>query len=208
MTVLESPAPEHPRSGAGQAAAGSTTSTLVSSPLPSIVGVDLSLAATGLATRHGAWMVETAGHRADPWHVRGHRIGRVRAAVLDATRAADLVVVEGPAYSKNDPGAFDRAGLWWVLYRAWQARGIRVVVVTTGGRARYATGNGRANKDQVLAAVVRRFPAFDVTDNNAADALVLVAMACDHYGTPLADMPAKHRAALAAVVWPEIEKAG
>jgi crossover junction endodeoxyribonuclease RuvC len=54
----------------------------------------------------------------------------------------------------------------------------------------------------VLLAVARRFPDYDVRNNNEADALVLAAMGFDHLGQPLVQMPAPHRAALAAAQWP------
>ena len=43
-------------------------------------------------------------------------------------------------------------------------------------------------------------------DNNEADAMWLLAMACDHYGIPQTVMPEGHRAALQKIEWPEIDK--
>ncbi|NUS59160.1 MAG: hypothetical protein HOV66_30530, partial [Streptomycetaceae bacterium] len=83
---------------------------------------------------------------------------------------------------------------------AW---GHEVVEVTTGGVKKYATGKGNAGKDEVLAAVVRRYPDVEVSNNNEADALVLRAMGCDHLGQPLAVVPQTHRAALDKVAWPQ-----
>ncbi|MBB1197787.1 hypothetical protein [Curtobacterium flaccumfaciens] len=50
---------------------------------------------------------------------------------------------------------------------------------------KYATEETRAVKDVVVAMVVRRYRQIDVTNNNTADAAVLVAMLARHLGRPL-----------------------
>lgn len=169
-----------------------------------IVGVDLSLRATGVATSTFAITICSDGEHDATYQQRDQRLSYIRRNVLQSTAAADLVVIEGPSYGSTGGSAFDRAGLFWLVYRGLAHRDIPVVVVSPKTRAKYATGNGNADKDAVLVAAVRRFPNVGVTGNNAADALILAAMGYDHYGSPLAPMPATHRAALNAVDWPEL----
>lgn len=167
-------------------------------PVHKVVGVDLSLTATGVADRHGATVITSSGHRDDTLLQRRERLGCIRRAVLDWTDSADLVVLEAPSYGSKGGSAHDRAGLWWLVVSALMHRGIRVVEVAPSTRAKYATGNGRADKDAVLTAAVRRL-AIHVSNNNAADAAWLCAIGHDLLGDPLLELPATHRAALVTV---------
>lgn len=169
-----------------------------------VIGIDLSLTATGVACKHGVELVTSKGHTDDALADRHHRLMRVREDILCWTRDADLIVIEQPAYSRTAGHMHDRSGLWWLTVHALYAMGRPVAEVSPTSRARYATGKGNASKDLVLASVVRRFPDFDVNDNNTADALILTAMGHDAFGQPLTDMPAAHRVALDAVRWPVI----
>lgn len=168
---------------------------------PRVLGVDPSLASTGLACVDEASTFET-----DPNKWRGRDLQRLQYiadAVRDAARSFDVVVIEALALSSRTGKASDRAGLHWLIRDRLDALGVPVVLVTPGGRAKYATGKGNAGKDAVLIEVVRRLP-IHVSNNNEADAAVLAAMALDHYGAPIAAMPATHRAALSAVEWPDL----
>lgn len=165
---------------------------------PRVVGVDPSLTATGIATRDGCSTITT---KPGGWASDLHRLQFIAAAVRTVARDADLVVIEGLAFMSKNGKASDRAGLHWLIRDRLDAAGVRVAVVTPTARAKYATGKGNAGKDAVLIEVVRRLP-IHVADNNEADAAVLLAMGLDHLGEPLAPMPATHRAALDAVVWP------
>lgn len=171
-----------------------------------VVGLDLSLSGTGVAISEpvDSGAVYFADTLVPPSGWRGvRRLRWIRAAVLDWTRNAHLVVIEGPAYRQGaDPGAHERAGLWWLIREALDSREISVAVAAPSAVKKYATGAGNAGKDKVLTAAVRRLPDFD-GDNNAADAAWLAAMGADHLGgEPL--VPATHRAALAKVAWPEV----
>jgi crossover junction endodeoxyribonuclease RuvC len=167
-----------------------------------VLGVDLSLTSTGIATGH-----VTLRHR-PPKDLTGlHRMRWIRTQVLALAALAELVVIEGLAYASHTGKASERAGLWWMVMDALDEIGAHVAVVSPAGRAKYATGKGNAGKDAVLAAVVKRYPGFEVSGNDQADALVLAAMGLDHLGEPLAVMPQTHRAALDAVQWPEVTHA-
>jgi crossover junction endodeoxyribonuclease RuvC len=169
-----------------------------------IVGVDVSLASTGLAAESGLATIHTEGHKLDGLTSRNVRLRQIRDDVLDWCRGADLVVIEGPIYGKLNAGsAHDRSGLWWQIVARLLWLDIPVAEVPPANRAKYATGKGTAPKELVLIETVRRFPRFDITNNNEADALVLMAMGYDATGYPLSVMPDKHRAALTAINWPE-----
>lgn len=165
---------------------------------PRVIGLDLSLSATGVAGDGWTEVVKP------PAKLRDHsRLRWILVGLRDFTRS-DLVVVEGPAYGNQglQRGHHERAGLWWMATHDLWARGIPVAVAPPATVKRYATGKGNADKDAVLLAAARRFPWFS-GDNNEADALWLAAAGYDRLGHPLADMPAAHRKALDAVVWPD-----
>jgi crossover junction endodeoxyribonuclease RuvC len=170
-----------------------------------ITGLDLSLTSTGFAAICGdkvELVTITPGKRT------GHeRLEYLFDEIRIRTFDADLVVIEGPSYGSDYGKAHERAGLWWlVAHVLWGAR-IPYVVVSPAQVKKYATGYGggpKSGKDKVLAAVIRRYADVPVDGNDQADALVLAAMAADHYGDPLAAVPQANRAALAAVEWPAL----
>jgi crossover junction endodeoxyribonuclease RuvC len=177
---------------------------------PRVLGIDPSLTATGIASSAG-WteVVGSVGVRTDGYPERHQRLRAVRAKVIQllpqVPAVIDLVVMEGPAYSRSSPSAFDRAALWWDLYSRLAGRHIPVAVVAPTSRAMYATGRGNAGKGAVVDAVARRWPLYATEGNdNKADAVVLMAMGLDWLGHPLCPMPKPHRRALDKVAWPVV----
>ncbi len=170
-----------------------------------IIGLDLSLTSTGVAgiVDGCAWTARVVPPAGITGCERLHWISR---ELGDWT--ADLTVIEGPAYGTqrvNQRGHHERAGLWWMVRcQLWRA-GQPAAVVTPTCLKRYATGRGNAPKDAVLAAAIRRYRDLEFDGNDQADALILAAMAADHYGQPLAPVAAVNRQALAAVDWPGLQ---
>ena len=172
-----------------------------------VVGIDPSLTATGLATPTGLHVVTSKLAADDSMRNRRDRLTRaadeIEFTVVEAVmpRTA-LIVIEQPAYSKTNY-QHERSGLWWMIVDRLLDAGHLICEVSPSARAKYATGRGRASKDEVIAAVVRRYPDHDVRDNNTADALILRAMGCRYLGDPLEDgLPIAHKAALENVLWP------
>jgi hypothetical protein len=181
-------------------------------PAPKVLGLDLSLAATGIACIWGerAW-TELVRAKALPdrsalssW-ARFERIDLIGNAVLDYARGATLVVVEGPSLHSpagGERGHFERAGLWWDVLRKLRRARVAFAVASPASIKTYATGKGSAKKDLVLAETVRRFGMVrGLSDNNEADALVAAAMGSDWLGWPIVPMPELHRRALPGVDW-------
>lgn len=171
-----------------------------------ITTLDLSLSRTGvtIASPGGSVVCDS---------IRGKGDGHSRMmAILDqvdmAIDGSDLVVVEGPSYGSTpgQRGHHERAGLWWLVTHQLLWRNLTpYAVVPPGVLKKYATGNGQASKNAVLAAVIRRYPDIDIhDDDNEADSLVMAAMAADHLGCPFATVPQLHRGALAKVEWPTV----
>jgi crossover junction endodeoxyribonuclease RuvC len=175
-----------------------------------ITGLDLSLTSTGFAEiRHAcACGTEVKLATITPGKRTGHeRLEYLFDEICNRAFAADLVVIEGPSYGSDYGKAHERAGLWWLIAHCLWRTSTPYAVVTPSQVKKYATGAGagpKSGKDKVLAAVIRRYADVPVDGNDQADALVLAAMAADHYGDPLAQVPAGHKAALAAVNWPAL----
>lgn len=172
---------------------------------PRVVGLDISLTGTGIACSAG-WCnaIGIGGITSLPLARRDAALDQLS---YDITQhigpTTDLVIVEMPAYSRSGGGAHERSGLWWRVVHRLLRWDIPVVEINPGHRSTYATGKGNARKTEVVDAVARRWPAWQTHgDDNAADAVVLMAMGLDAAGHPLAPVPAKHRAVLDKVTWP------
>ena len=179
-----------------------------------VVGLDLSLTSTGIATVESSgdsltWTLDRLGSlppgRDAPWWDHRCRLVNLANAITESAGSRgrpELVVIEGRSDGNRTGKAHDRAGLWWIV-AAELSRHSDVAVVSPSGRMVYATGSGRADKDRVLAAAVRRYPDVPIDGNDAADAVILAAMGARWLGEPVDDtLPQTHLRALDKVQWP------
>ena len=171
-----------------------------------VIGLDISLTGTGIACSAG-WC-DAIGLNGVTTKSLVERDAIIVNLSYDIAQhvgpETHLVVIEMPAYSRSGGGTHERSGLWWRVVHHLVAWEIPVVEVNTGHRGTYATGKWNPKKTEVVDAVARRWPAWQTHgDDNAADAVVLMAMGLDAMGHPLATVPAKHRAALTKVAWPQ-----
>lgn len=177
-----------------------------------VVGLDLSLTSTGVAvSRLGAvrtHRVRSSGKATASWVDRSRRLRALVDQVCLLVPAGALVMVEGPSYGSVSQSVHDRAGLWWMVFTALEARGCALVPVSPSQRMKYAIGKGGgkdAGKDNVLAAAIRTYPEVEITGNDVADAVIMMAMGRRLLGEPLeASLPVARLDALAKLVLPEI----
>jgi crossover junction endodeoxyribonuclease RuvC len=173
-------------------------------PIPRVIGVDLSLTATGMSDGTKTWLVKSVGHKADSLSDRGERLRGLSVAIVGNCTRASLVVIEQPAFSRQMGHMHDRSGLWWLVVDALTYElHVPVAEVSPTGLKTYATGKGNAKKGAVIDATARRFP--DIVtgaDDNRCDSLWLAAMGLDHLGHPPVQLPQTHRRALDGVRWP------
>lgn len=164
------------------------------------LGIDPSLTSTGLALVEDGRVVDL---RRISSKRKGHdRIEDIVCAINTLADPATQVGIEGPAMHAKGSATVQIFGLWGVITHELWRRGHNYYVVTPSGRCRYATGRGNAAKDQVLAAVIKRYVDVDVTGHDVADALVIAAMGARHYGEPLeASLPEANQNALGGVQW-------
>ena len=135
-----------------------------------IVGLDLSLTATGVAVwADGALSLLTL----EPPHPGGmERLEWVLGQVKELCRGAELVVIEGLSFGSNMPSAQERAGLWWMVARALWKANIRMQAVAPTAAKKFVTGRGSAEKSLILREVFRHWNIV-AADDNQADAAVL-----------------------------------
>lgn len=174
-----------------------------------IVGLDLSLTATGVGIIQDAEIsthtIKSKGVKDASLLERRGRLAALRSEIGGFVMDADLVCVEQPAYSSTTGHMHDRSGLWWLVVE-WMMGGLwspAVVEIPPQAVKMYATGKGNAGKDDVLAAVIRRYADVEVSNNNESDGLVLAALGARHLGKQIdGEMPKASLRALEKIRWP------
>lgn len=180
---------------------------------PTVIGIDSSLTATGLASSRG-WC-EVIGYKRPrakdpgitqlPHTERLTAMRNLLAAVTEAIGTPHLAVMELPAPSRTGGGAHERGWFWWQIYNHLATHNIPVGLMTPNQRGLYATGKGTAGKGAVIDQVSRRFPTWTTDgDDNAADAVILMAAGRDWLGHPITTMPKTHQAAIEKATWPTL----
>lgn len=180
-------------------------------PRHRVLGLDLSLTGTGVASSLG-WC-RAVGYTDSknpitklPHATRLNAMRGVRNGVIAQIGRPDLAVIELPAPSRSGGGAHERAWLWWEIYEYLIANDIPVGLMSIGQLKLYATGKGNADKKVVVDQVARRWPAWETLGNdNCADAVALMAAGLDWLGERLAVVPKRNWDALAGVQWPDRE---
>jgi Holliday junction resolvasome RuvABC endonuclease subunit len=165
------------------------------SPALRVLGLDLSITATGYALPDG----QTATFKG-PW--KGDwRIVAIKEAVAGHADLVDLAVIEDlPTHAKA-------AGITGMVHGAVRAvlleAGVPYVLVTPATLKAFATGRGNADKTAMAVAALKR-AGREFADDNQCDAWWLRAAALDHYGQPEFDLPKVQRERLVKVVWPDL----
>jgi crossover junction endodeoxyribonuclease RuvC len=180
------------------------------SSYPAVVGLDPSLTSTGVATcrRYRDDEIDTNRVRSAPdkdpvtkkaietWDSRRERLGTIVEEITAFIPMGSLVMIEGPSYNSKSTSHHDRSGLWWALSFTLHEMGCELCVVSPSQRMMYATGKGVADKDLVLASAVKRYPDIDVTGNDVADGVILLAMGMRLIGRQIDQLPRTHVRAL------------
>lgn len=184
-----------------------------------VIGIDPSLSNTGIAridhkpADHRIGLIDVTctavagrkGKRNETLTQRADRMHLIAAHVSDALgtwrgNAPILLVIEGPAYALHNGSSWDRAGLWWRIVSTAMSRGALVGTVAPSTRAKWATGNGKADKAAVASALYRRF-GINADSSDEADAAVLALMGAQRLNW-LPHQPAYSTDSLAAAAWP------
>jgi crossover junction endodeoxyribonuclease RuvC len=175
---------------------------------PVVIGLDLSLTATGYAGPDGTKVIKSTGHKDDTLAQRADRLAGLCEHIFGALDGwqADLVVIEAPSIGQargSSGNVHDRSGLWWLIVgRLFETR-TPVVEVPPGSLKKYVSGNGSLKKNAISMHVLKRF-GVEIEDDNEADAFVLRAIGLDLLGHALVQLPVVHRAALEKLPRPAV----
>lgn len=168
-----------------------------------ILGIDTSLTATGLARVDvqpiedddplAAYIAATATVGAPkPTKDKSKRAmaRRVNALIEQVEWCfkqdkPDAVGMEGLAFGARGEGAWVLPWVFGRVIELCEAYDVPLQIVATSARAKFACGKGNADKDTVLAAMIKQFPEADVSNNNEADALAVAATVCHQRGVPI-----------------------
>ena len=157
--------------------------------MSAVVGLDLSLTATGIARTDGT--TTTIRSKA-----RGmERLDVITDVALCAVNLCDLVCIEGYSYGSRSSQAHALGELGGVVRHELWKNGHVYRDVPPSTLKTYATGKGNASKVDVIVAARDRL-GYSGTDDNEADALWLRALGLDLLGEPLVSLPQTHRRAL------------
>lgn len=180
--------------------------------LGTVVGIDLSLTASGVAVIQAeqAPRVYTvrSGPGASTVPVRHQRINQIAEQVGEYCYGVDLAVIEGPSLGSATPHTWDRAGLWWAVIDRLMDRYVPIAEVPPATLKKFASGSGRGDKAAVAVGLVRLWGEQAIASNdNEWDALALATMGGQRIGLPVPSR-AHHAESLAKVKWPEIDARG
>lgn len=166
-----------------------------------VVGLDLSLSATGVADDDGTRRIQVKLEKNASEYLRVVRLKTLVTAIGRACKGADLVVTEGYSFASQHqaPQLGELAGVVKVCLLQW---GIPFVIVQPSALKKYATGRGNATKDAVLAAAVRDGSSAETNDE--ADAWWLRHMAIAHYNGTASN--AIRRQVLEQIDWPRLKE--
>lgn len=170
-----------------------------------IVGLDLSLTATGVAKNGGCQtirfkIVKNASELDKVARLRD--LGRL---VDRECKGADLVVIEGHSFNSQFSHAHSLGELHGVVKVCLFQRDIPFVLVPPASLKKFATGRGNAGKDEVLSAAIR--DGSPASENNAADAWWLHSMAYFRYRPDLIRaIPQYRQQVLSSISWPVIKE--
>jgi crossover junction endodeoxyribonuclease RuvC len=145
-----------------------------------VVGLDLSLTSTGLATLpdHAIRIQTTAKDWPDEVRRIGHIWDEVWLQMFGHATPRPLVVIEGLSYGKVLGSAFTRAGLHYVVRLELDRLGCPVVVVPPTTLKKFVTGKGNASKELMVSTVAKRTGRL-ISSDDVADALGLLAFGCE-----------------------------
>lgn len=156
------------------------------------VGLDLSLASTGLAVAVDGELVDTgniksSGKKGDKHAQYMPRIIDMAERINDwlADKAAefgefDLAVIEAPSFNSRFGNPHERAGLWWKVYEHLWTAEVDIETISPATRAKFIAGNGRAGKEVVLQAAQDRWGAELITNHDIADGAGLAMWGQEH----------------------------
>lgn len=165
-----------------------------------IMGLDLSMTATGVAFPDGSTAVLKPRGDGD-WRLLS--IEQQMDHALRAIARPQLTVIEDPAGAFLGAAAKAIPMVHAVVRLCHMRAGIPYVLVNASTLKVYSTGSHAADKAAMILAAFKRMGR-EFRDDNECDAAWLRAAGHAAYGEPVVDMPKANVEALRKVVWPHL----
>jgi hypothetical protein len=153
---------------------------------PRVVGLDLSMTATGVCDGDGARTVKPASRDGD------RRLMQIVAELRPLCYGADLVVIEDLPTHAHSAGI---TGMVHGAVRHMLLSGPPYVTVPPASLKKFATGRGNCGKPEMAVALFKR-AGLELGDSDQVDAWWLRAAGHQLLGDPLVELPAAQVAAL------------
>lgn len=147
-----------------------------------VMGLDLSLRHTGVAVVGRGYELLYSGVFHTPSAHKNSEIDCVMCGIQQRDRLIpiirrfdpNVVVIEGPSYGSGAMAS--RAAQLWqatgIVKTAVVGMGAEIVIIAPSSLKKAITGNGRAEKKDMIKAIEERF-GLGLSDNNAVDAFAL-----------------------------------
>lgn len=165
-----------------------------------VIGLDLSITATGIALADGTTRTIATKTKGDA------RLTEISIEIAKAASDDDvaLVVIEElPPIRANSLGLIGM--VQGVVRLLLMELNIPYALMPPASLKKYATGRGNATKPDMRMALFQRAQ-LDLRDDNQVDAWWLRAAGLDHLGAPLVQLPAAQAAALNNINWPAVKE--
>lgn len=163
-----------------------------------VLGLDLSMAATGIAFPDGRTLTVATNAK----H-RDARLGVIRDAVTMALTGVDLVVMEEAPPGLKGPAIKAIHMVQGAVRVALLDMGVPYAVVNPSTLKAYATGKKGADKTAMAMAAFKR-AALEFPDDNQCDAWWLRVMGMDWFGYADVLLPMAQRGFMKSVDWPDV----
>jgi crossover junction endodeoxyribonuclease RuvC len=137
-----------------------------------IIGLDLSLVSTGLASLHRGMLHHEAVQRPG----KGiRRLQYIREDVAGFCAGAAMVLLEGVSFGSQGAMHAEICGLWYLVATALIDQGRVLIAVPPSTLKKFTCGAGNAKKEQMIHQVYKRWGA-ECATSDEADAVALVQM--------------------------------
>ena len=162
--------------------------------MPIVMGLDLSLTATGVVAVDDNWrIVERRLITSTPKEENTPRLTKIAISIMLSVGKIrpDLVIIEGPAFGiSKTTSIFQLGELAGIVKRDLFTTNFPFIIVPPSQLKKFVTGKGNAKKDLMLLAVHKKYGE-DFEDDNLCDAYVLA-----RYGFQFLNPSLKRRAKL------------
>lgn len=168
-----------------------------------VLGLDISLTSTGCSMAGETWIISTESKGAE-------RLSRISNNIVDVimNNPIDIVVIEGYSFASRNSQAHSIGELGGaVRMKIWE-RGVPYIDIPPTCRAKFATGKGNANKNEVISAISAKtgIAWAGAGADDRCDAWILEQMALTKMGLSPYDWPVTNISALDKVDWSPLER--